>query len=119
MPNNAEAVKQMTTYIQQCPSYQKMSFANGISYPPLSTAAQLLDLMVVDTRRIDKTTVEVVFQAKYKAIMDFETDYMGQAASVLPAGRFKKGNELSVTGITSRFQAYDQRGWVLVRVGPG
>lgn len=111
-PTNDEAIKQMTSYIQQCPSSERLG-----GWWPLSTNVQLVNLKLIDTRQIDSSTVEIVFLAEYKALREFDSVFMGQAQSVLSPGNHKKGDTFSVTGITTRFQRYEQRGWVLAHVG--
>jgi hypothetical protein len=116
-PTNDEAITQMTSYIQQCPSWERIGPTFSIDHPPLSTVVRLVNLTVVDTRQVDSATVEIVFSAQYEALIDFQSIYMGKARSVLPPGNYGKGTSLNVTGITTRFQRYEQRGWVLAHVG--
>lgn len=109
-PTNDDAIKQLTEYIQ---GYQWQDPAYSSKPKPLSEIVRLKSLSVTDTRKIDASTVEMIFEAKYESLRDVHNERIGSATSLVGTSIIKKGLDRNVTGITVKFRLYDKRGWVL------
>lgn len=108
-PTRDDATKQLADYIQQCVCIAATRGGGSVSLAKVVTP----HISVTDTRKIDASTVEVIFDVKYDVLRDFNSfwEVVYTARPLLPFDG-KKGTTVNVTGIKTTFQRYEQRGWV-------
>jgi len=112
-PTKDEAVRQMTTYIRTFTWHNDWSGRNEA----FSERAQLQSLSVMDTRQINATTAEVIFVAQYNALENLNVTFTGSGVAALTANQGLNKGMVTNVQIATIFQKFDNRGWVLTKVG--
>src|SRR5271157_2209759 len=102
-PTKDEAIRQLAAFIQQCQCVGDSQHTLGVNVS-LSEAVRP-HISVTDTRKIDASTVEVIFDVQYEVLRDFQSTWnLTENAKPLLPFDGKKGTTVNVTGIKTTFQ---------------
>lgn len=109
-PSKEEAVKQATAFIEQY-KWQHLLWEQR----KLSDWVHLRAIWVIDTRKIDPSTVEVIYDAQFDVLQDVHSTQLDPIAFLVGTDSLKKGVQRNISGISFLFRRFEKRGWVLAR----